>query len=155
MFLAHLLFESRQTHNWLLPCLVTNSLNLSGHNLSQFNCLVLANFLALTPKDHVWDEINLSQCSLSIDKIKLLLSKKHLRRDISVLCLTKHLDATSNRVDAEDLLVTHLTQSGRGDLVGNLRTTLSPSKLIMISSPYSCNKRLIALITSASYASCN
>ena len=156
LFLAHLLYESRQTtYNWLLPCLVTNSLNLSGHNLSQFDCLVLANFLALTPKDHVWDEINLSQCSLSIDGIKLLLSKKHSQRDIPVLCLTKHLDATSNAVGAEDLLVTFLTQRGRGDLVGNLRTTLSPSKLIIISSPYSCNKGLIALITSAGYASCN
>ena len=96
LFLAHLLFESRQTtHNWLLPCLVTNSLNFSGHNLSQFDCLVLANFLALTPKDHVWDEINLSQCSLNADKIELLVSKKHSQRDISVLCLTKQLDICS------------------------------------------------------------
>ncbi len=52
LFLGHLLYESRQTtYNWLLPCLVTNSLNLSRHTLSQFDCLVLANFLALTPKD--------------------------------------------------------------------------------------------------------
>ena len=95
LFLAHLLFESRQTtYNWLLPCLVTNSLNLSGHSLSQFDCLVLANFLALTPKYHVWDEINLSQCSLSTEKIELL-SKKHSQRDISVLCLTKRLDIRS------------------------------------------------------------
>ncbi|XP_064407707.1 NACHT, LRR and PYD domains-containing protein 5-like [Halichondria panicea] len=96
LFLAHLLYESRQTtYNWLFPCLVTNSLNLSEHSLSQFDCLVLANFLALTPKDHVWDDINLSQCSLSSDTIKLLVSKKHSQRDISVLCLTKRLDLCS------------------------------------------------------------
>ncbi len=98
LFLAHLLFESRQTaYNWLMPCLVTNSLNLSKQRLSQFDCLVLANFLALTPQDHVWDEINLSQCSLSTDHIELLLSKKHSQRDIPVLCLTKRLDLCSYR----------------------------------------------------------
>ncbi|XP_064390046.1 uncharacterized protein LOC135337956 [Halichondria panicea] len=96
LFLAHFLYESQQTtYNWLLPCLVTNSLDLSEHSLSQFDCLVLANFLTLTPKDHVWDEINLSQCSLTIDKIELLVSKKHLQRDIPVLCLTKRLDLST------------------------------------------------------------
>ncbi len=97
LFLAHLLYESRQTtYNWLLPCLVTNSLNLSGQSLSQFNCLILANFLALTSKDYVWDEIKLSKCRLSTEKIELLLSKKHSQRDISVLCLTKQLDICSD-----------------------------------------------------------
>ncbi|XP_064389838.1 NACHT, LRR and PYD domains-containing protein 14-like [Halichondria panicea] len=97
LFLAHLLYESCQTtYNWLLPCLVTNSLNLSGQSLSQFDCLLLANFLALTSKDHVWDEIKLSKCSLSTEKIELLLSKKHSERDISVLCLTKQLDICSD-----------------------------------------------------------
>ncbi len=43
-------------------------------------------------QDHVWDEINLSQCSLSTE---LLVSKKHSRRDISALCLTKRLDLCS------------------------------------------------------------
>ncbi|XP_064405408.1 protein NLRC3-like [Halichondria panicea] len=106
LFLAHLHYESRQTtHNWLLPCLVTNSLNLSEHSLSQFDCLVLANFLALTPKDHVWDEINLSQCSLNDDRFKTLTTKKHSQRDIPVLCLTKQLDVTSNKINAEDLHV--------------------------------------------------
>ncbi len=106
LFLAHLQYESRQTtHNWLLPCLVTNSLNLSEHSLSQFDCLVLANFLALTPKDHVWDEINLSQCSLNDDRFKTLTTKKHSQRDIPVLCLTKQLDVTSNKINAEDLHV--------------------------------------------------
>ena len=104
LFLAHLQYESRQTtHNWLLPCLVTNSLNLSEHSLSHFDCLVLANFLALTPKDHVWDEINLSQCSLNDDRFKTLTTKKHSKRDIPVLCLTKQLDVTSNKINAEDL----------------------------------------------------
>ncbi|XP_064404592.1 uncharacterized protein LOC135349879 [Halichondria panicea] len=106
LFLAHLQYESRQTtYNWLLPCLVTNSLNLSEHSLSQFDCLVLANFLALTPKDHVWDEINLSQCSLTDDRFKTIITKKHLQRDIPVLCLTKQLDVTSNKINAEDLHV--------------------------------------------------
>ncbi len=96
MFLAHLLYESQQTtYNWLLPCLVTNSLNLTRRNFSHFDCLVLANFLALTPKDHVWDEINLSQCSLSTHNIELLV-KKHSQRDISALCLTKRLDLCSH-----------------------------------------------------------
>ncbi|XP_064405500.1 protein NLRC3-like isoform X1 [Halichondria panicea] len=106
LFLAHLQYESRQTtHNWLLPCLVTNSLNLSEHSLSQFDCLVLANFLALTPKDHVWDEINLSQCSLNNDRFKTIITKEHSQRDIPVLCLTKQLDVTSNNIKAEDLHV--------------------------------------------------
>ena len=106
LFLAHLQYESRQTtHNWLLPCLVTNSLNLSEHSLSQFDCLVLANFLALTPKDHVWDEINLSQCSLNDDHFKTLTTKKHSQRDIPVLSLTKQLDVTSNNINTEDLHV--------------------------------------------------
>ena len=106
LFLAHLQYESRQTtQNWLLPCLVTNSLNLSEHSLSQFDCLVLANFLALTPKDHVWDEINLSQCSLTNDRFMTIITKKHSQRDIPVLCLTKQLDVTSNKINAEDLHV--------------------------------------------------
>ncbi|XP_064405403.1 uncharacterized protein LOC135350518 [Halichondria panicea] len=106
LFLAHLQYESRQTtHNWLLPCLVTNSLNLSEQSLSQFNCLVLANFLALTPKDHVWDEINLSQCGLNYDCFKTLITKKHSQRDIPVLCLTKQLDVTFTKINADDLHV--------------------------------------------------
>ena len=106
LLLAHLQYESRQTtHNWLLPCLVTNSLNLSELSLSQFDCLVLANFLALTPKDHVWHEINLSNCSLNDDRFKTIITKKHSQRDIPVLCLTKQLNVTSNRINAENLHV--------------------------------------------------
>ena len=117
-FLAHLQYESRQTtHNWLLPCLVTNSLNLSEHSLSQFDCLVLANFLALTPKDHVWDEINLSQCSLNDDRFKTLTTKKHSQRDIPVLCLTKQLDVTFNRINAEDLLMPLLSEESKVDSI--------------------------------------
>ena len=106
LFLAHLQYESRQTtHNWLMPCLVTNSLNLSEQSLSQFDCLVLANFLALTPKDHVWDEVNLSQCGLTNDRFNTIITKKHSQRHVSVLCLTKLLDVTSNRINAGDLHV--------------------------------------------------
>ena len=106
LFLAHLQYESRQTtYNWILPCLVTNSLNLSEHSLSQFDCLVLTNFLALTPKDHVWDEINLSQCNLNDDRFKTIITKKHSQKDIPVLCLTKQLDVTSNKINAKDLHV--------------------------------------------------
>ena len=121
-FLAHLQYESRQTtHNWLLPCLMTNSLNLSEHSLSQFDCLVLANFLALTPKDHVWDEINLSQCSLNDDRFKTLTTKKHSKRDIPVLCLTKQLDVTSNKINAEDLhlLMPLLSEESKVDSIPN------------------------------------
>ncbi len=118
LFLAHLQYESRQTtHNWLLPCLVTNSLNLSEHSFSQFDCLVLANFLALTPKDHVWDEINLSQCGLNDDRFKTLTTKKHSQRDLPVLCLTNQLDVTSNNINAEDLLMPLLSEESKVDSI--------------------------------------
>ncbi len=114
LFLAHLQNESRQTtYNWLLPCLVTNSLNLSEQSLSQFDCLVLANFLALTPEDHVWDEIILSRCSLTNDCFKIIVTKKHSQSDIPVLCLTKQLDVTTNKIDAEDLLVPLLSEESK------------------------------------------
>ena len=37
----------------------------------------------------------MSQCSLNDDRFKTIITKKHLQRHISVLCLTKQLDVTN------------------------------------------------------------
>ena len=102
------------TYNWLYPYLKTKSLDLSEHSLTQFDCLVLANFLATTPEDHVWDEINLSSHGLTNDHLEIFQKKKHEKRDICCLCLTKNIViSTRPRKIAIDLLTPLLMKESK------------------------------------------
>ena len=54
LFFAQLLYESRRkTCDWLLSCLKEKKLLLV--NLTQFDCIVLAYFLSVAPKDYIWE----------------------------------------------------------------------------------------------------
>ncbi len=102
--LAHILYESQQkTNNWILNCLPTNSLDMSLCSLTQFDCLVLANFLAMIPEGHVLDEINLSECQLTDDCLILLLTKNHTKQAIPVLFLSKELNLSLIEYTGTDL----------------------------------------------------
>ena len=93
LFLAQLLYESkRETCEWLLSCLESKVFNFSYHSLSQFDCLVLANFFSVTPKDHVWDGVIFKNCSLKTNQLELLLCKLHLRTNVPIFNSTRTLD---------------------------------------------------------------
>ena len=98
LFLAQLLYESkRETCEWLLSCLKSKVFDFSFHTLSQFDCLVLANFFSVTPKDHVWDGIIFKNCSLKANQLKLLLCKLHSRTNVPIFNSTRALDLVHNR----------------------------------------------------------
>ena len=89
LFFAQLLYESRKlTCEWLLSCLKNKVFDFSSHKLSQFDCLVLANFFSVTPKDHVWEAINISNCSLKANHLKFLLCKLHSRTNVPIFSST-------------------------------------------------------------------
>ena len=98
LFLAQLLYESKsETCEWLLSCLKSKVFDFSLRTLSQFDCLVLANFFSLTPKDHVWDSITLSNCSLKANQLKLLLCKLHTRTNVPIFNSTRTLNLVNPR----------------------------------------------------------
>ena len=98
LFLAQLLYESkRETCEWLLSCLESEVFDFSFHTLSQFDCLVLANFFSVTPKDHVWDGVIFKNCSLKTNQLELLLCKLHLRTNVPIFNSTRTLDLVHNR----------------------------------------------------------
>ena len=98
LFLAQLLYESkRETSEWLLSCLKSKVFDFSFHTLSQFDCLVLANFFSVTPKDHVWDGVIFKNCSLKANQLELLLCKLHLRTNVPIFTSTRTLDLVHNR----------------------------------------------------------
>ena len=98
LYLAQLLYESkRETCEWLLSCLKSKVFDFSFHTLSQFDCLVLANFFSVTPKDHVWDGIILKNCSLKANQLELLLCKLHSRTNVPIFNSTRTLDLVHNR----------------------------------------------------------
>ena len=89
LFFAQLLYESRKIAcEWLLSCLKSKVFDFSYHKLSQFDCLVLANFFSVTPKDHVWEAINISNCSLKANHLKFLLCKLHSRTNVPIFSST-------------------------------------------------------------------
>ena len=93
LFLAQLLYESkRETCEWLLSCLKSKVFDFSFHTLSQFDCLVLANFFSVTPEDHGWDGISFKNCSLKANQLKLLLCKLHSRTNLPIFNSTRKLD---------------------------------------------------------------
>ena len=92
LFIAQLLYESRKsTCDWVLSCLKNKVFNFSFHRLPQFDCLVLANFFSVTPDYHVWDVIDLSNCSLKADQFKMLLCKLHSKKNVPILSFTRAL----------------------------------------------------------------
>ena len=93
LFLAQLLYESkRETCEWLLSCLRSKVFDFSFHTVSQFDCLVLANFFSVTPKDHVWDCIIFKKCSLKANQLELLFCKLHSKTNIPIFNSTRTLD---------------------------------------------------------------
>ena len=92
LFIAQLLYESRKsTCNWVLSCLKNKVFNFSFHSLPRFECLVLGNFFSVTPEDHVWDVIDLSNCSLKADQLKVLLCKLHSKTNVPIFSFTRAL----------------------------------------------------------------
>ena len=92
LFVAQLLYESRKsTCDWVLSCLKNKVFDFSFHSLPQFDCLVLGNFFSVTPDNHVWDVIDLSNCSLKADQLKMLLSKLHSKSNVPIFSLTRAL----------------------------------------------------------------
>ena len=65
--------------------------DFSYHKLSQFDCLVLANFFSVTPEDHMWEAINISNCSLKASHLKFLLCKLHSKTNVPIFSSTRAL----------------------------------------------------------------
>ena len=94
LFFAQLLYESRRkTCDWLLSCLEENKLYFV--NLTHFDCIVLAYLLSVTPKDYVWDKIEIS--NLKTYQLKLLFCKLHVETNAPILSTTKSLDIAMDR----------------------------------------------------------
>ena len=92
LFIAQLLYESRKsTCDWVLSCLKNKVFNFSFHSLPQFECLVLGNFFSVTPEDHIWDVIDLCNCSLKADQLKVLLCKLHSKTNVPIFSFTREL----------------------------------------------------------------
>ena len=92
LFIAQLVYESRKsTCNWVLSCLKNKVFNFSFHSLPRFDCLVLGNFFSVTPEDHIWDVIDLSNCSLKADHLKMLLCKLHSKTNVPIFSFTRAL----------------------------------------------------------------
>ena len=62
VLLAQLVYESQKSSGLELIPLKSNKLDLSGFSLSPFEYLVIVHFLASTPKDYRWKEINFVNC---------------------------------------------------------------------------------------------
>ena len=89
LFIAQLQYESRKsTCDWVLSCLKNKVFNFSFHSLSRFDCLVLANFFSVLPQDYTWDVIDLSNCSLKTDQLKMLLCKLHSKSNVPIFSFT-------------------------------------------------------------------
>ena len=92
LFITQLLYESRRkTCDWLLSCLGGKKFSLFQFRLTQFDCVVIAYFLSVTPKDHIWDEITIQFCKLKTYQLKLLFCKLHVETNAPILSTTKKL----------------------------------------------------------------
>ena len=69
MFVAHLLYESQIKQLDTSLALISNTIIISLHSFSPFDEIVLANFLSITPKTHIWNMIDLSGCALKTDSV--------------------------------------------------------------------------------------
>ena len=94
LFFAQLLYESRRkTCDWLLSCLEEKKLYYV--NLTHFDCIVLAYLLSVTPKDYIWDKIEIS--NLKTYQLKLLFCKLHVETNAPIFSTTKSLDIAMDR----------------------------------------------------------
>ena len=101
LFIAQLLYESkRKTSDWLLSCLEEKGLFLYSINLTRFDYIVIAHFLSVTPKDHIWDEIAITNCKLKIYQLKLLFCKLHVETNAPILSTTKRLHLIDGQGDS-------------------------------------------------------
>ncbi len=74
LFLAQIIYESKSSSDYILSHL-NGSLDMSNYHLTKFDCLVLAHLLSNTPRDFVWDIIDLSNCDIT--SYSVLLKTKH------------------------------------------------------------------------------
>ena len=56
------------------------------HNLTVLFLLI---FFSVTPEDHVWKAINISNCSLKANHLKFLLCKLHSRTNVPIFSSTR------------------------------------------------------------------
>ena len=100
VFLAQLFYESNNSSSqWLLSSLSSIVLDFSVYKLSQFDCLVVAQFFSSTPQDHVWKAISFNGCKLTDDCLEMLLSKYHSSKPgVPAVALTKTLNVSDNSV---------------------------------------------------------
>ena len=102
-FFAQLLYESRKLAcEWILSCLKNKVFDFSFHKLTQFDCLVLANFFSVTPEDHVWEAMNFSNCSLKANQLKFLLCKLHSRTNVPIFSSSRALYLVRPRIRVRD-----------------------------------------------------
>ena len=64
LFLAQIIYESKSSSDYILSHL-NGSLDMSGYSLTKFDCLVLAHLMSNTPRDFVWEFIDLSNCGIT------------------------------------------------------------------------------------------
>ena len=103
LFFAQLLYESRKKAcEWLLSCLKNKVFDFRYHKLSQFDCLVLANFFSVTPEDHVWESIDISNCSLKANHLEFLLCKLHSKTNAPIFSSTRALYLVRPRIVFRD-----------------------------------------------------
>ena len=76
LILAQIIYESKSSSDCILFHL-NRSLDMSGYHLTKFDCLVLAYLISNTPRDFVWEIIDLSNCGITIPTYSVLLETKH------------------------------------------------------------------------------
>ena len=86
LFLAQVIYESRHSSEYVLSHL-NGSLDMSGYPLTKFDCLVLSHLISNTPRDFVWEFIDLSNCGIT--SYSLLLKTNHSKHEIPGIAVTK------------------------------------------------------------------
>ena len=74
LFLAQLIYESKSSSFFILSDL-NRCLDMSDYPLTKFDCLVLAHLMSNTPRDFVWEFIDMSNCGITAYSV--LLKTKH------------------------------------------------------------------------------
>ena len=89
LFLAHLIYETQKIFEELQINFQSNVFDLSSRPLSSFDLYIVSHFLSSTPKNHVWDVIDLSFCDIPSDS--LAYRKCHLINGQPSVGITKNL----------------------------------------------------------------
>ena len=86
LFLFQLLYESKNKVARILP-LLESRLDLSGYQLSQFDLYVLMYIFSCTTREFLWEEVDLKNCGITDNNFEAILSKKHIKYNITVCVL--------------------------------------------------------------------